>query len=125
MFYGTLKAAFNRECDLYLMRCAHEKITHYELAELFNKAYLRAATMEKGISGFKATCVCPLNPEMFVEIYFELDEDVNTVVCEMAKEESAGGVDQRTQSVAAQVIPQNVIAPGSAHRVNRELSQAA
>jgi hypothetical protein len=69
-FYGTLKAAFNRECDLYLKRCAHEKITHNELAELFNKAYLRAAMMEKGISGFKAAGVYPLNPEMFIEIYF-------------------------------------------------------
>jgi hypothetical protein len=54
---------------------------------------------------------------MFIEIYFELDEDVNTVVFEMAKDEFAGGGDQRTQSVAAQVNPQNVIAPGSAHCV--------
>jgi hypothetical protein len=70
MFYGPLKAAFNRKCDLYLKRCSHEKITHYELAELFNKAYLKAATMEKGISGFKAAGVFPLNAENFTEIDF-------------------------------------------------------
>jgi hypothetical protein len=40
-----------------------------------------------------------------------LDEDVNRVAFEMAKEESAGGRDQRTHSVAAQVNPQDVIAP--------------
>jgi hypothetical protein len=110
-FYGPLKAAFNREYDLYLKRCAHENITHYELAEPFNKAYLKAATMEKLISGFKTAGVFPINPEKFIEIDFELDEDVNRVVSEMAKEESAGGGDQRTHSVVAQINPQNVIAP--------------
>jgi hypothetical protein len=104
-----------------LKRCAHEKITHYELAELFNKAYLKAATMEKGISGFKAAGVFPLNPEKFTEIDFELDEDVNRVVFKMDKEESAGGGDQRTHSVEAQVNPQNVIAaepqPGTSRTV--------
>jgi hypothetical protein len=67
--------------------------------------------MEKVISGFKATGFFPLNPEKFTEIDFELDEDVNRVVFEMDKEESAGRGDQRTHSVAAQVNPQNVIAP--------------
>jgi hypothetical protein len=110
-FYGPLKAAFNRECDVYLKRYAHEKITHYGLAERFNKAYLKATSMENGISGYKAAGVFPLNPEKFTETDFQLDEDVITVVSEMAKEESAGGGDQRTHSVAAQVNPQNVIAP--------------
>jgi hypothetical protein len=40
-----------------------------------------------------------------------LDEDVNTAVFEMAKEESAAGGDQQTHSVVAQINPQNVIAP--------------
>jgi hypothetical protein len=88
-----------------------KKNIHYKLAELFNKAYLKADKMEKGISGFKAAGVFPLNPEKFTEIGFELDEDVNIVVFKMAKEESVGGGDQHTHSVAAQVNPQNVIAP--------------
>jgi hypothetical protein len=56
-FYGPLKAAFNRNCDLYLMRCAHEKITHYELAELFSKAYLKAALIKRGIHWYQS-CRC-------------------------------------------------------------------
>jgi hypothetical protein len=87
------------------------KITRYELAELFNKAYLKSATLEKGISGFKAPCIFLLNPEKFTEIYFELDKVVNRVAFEMVKEESAAGGDERTHFVATQVIPQNVIAP--------------
>jgi hypothetical protein len=105
-----------------LKRYAHEKITHYELAELFNKAYLKAARMGKGISGFKAADVFPLNPEKFTETDFEFDEDVNRVVFEMAKEESAGGGDQRTHSVAAQVNPQDMIAPEPQHGPSRTIT---
>jgi hypothetical protein len=64
-FFGLLKNAFNRECDLFMKARAYEKIIHYDLAEIFNKAYLRVATMEKGISGFKAVGICPLDPEKF------------------------------------------------------------
>jgi hypothetical protein len=60
-FFGPLKNALNRECDLYLRSHPHEKITHYELASLFNKAYLRTATMDKRISGFRAAGIWPID----------------------------------------------------------------
>lgn len=66
-FFGPLKNALNRECDLYLRSHAHEKITHYELASIFNRAYVRTATMEKGISGFRAAGIWPLDPNKFSE----------------------------------------------------------
>lgn len=64
-FFGPLKAALNRECDLYLKNHAYEKIAHYELARLFNKAYLKAASMEKGISEFRAAGIWPLDSDKF------------------------------------------------------------
>lgn len=66
-FFGPLKNAFNRECDLHLKNHAYEKITHYDLASIFNKAYIKVATMEKGISGFRAAGIWPLNPDTFSE----------------------------------------------------------
>ena len=51
-FYEALKAAFNGQCDLYLKRSAHYKITQYELVQLFNKDYLKIPTIGKRISSF-------------------------------------------------------------------------
>lgn len=69
-FFSSLKSAFNRECDLYMKTHVNERITPYELSELFNKAYLKVATLDKAQSGFRSGGVCPLNPEKFQECDF-------------------------------------------------------
>lgn len=66
-FFGPLKSAFRRECDNYIKSHAMIKITPFEIAELFNKAYSQVATIQKGISGFSATGIFPLNPEIFTD----------------------------------------------------------
>lgn len=64
-FFGPLKAALNREYDLYLKNHPYQKITPYDIAPIFTKAYLKTATMEKAISGFKSCGIFPINPEKF------------------------------------------------------------
>ena len=64
-FFGPLKSALNRESDLYIKSGQNIKITPYELAEIFNKAYVKVATMEKAQSGFRAAGIFPLNREKF------------------------------------------------------------
>jgi hypothetical protein len=76
-FFGPLKNALNRECDVYLRSHHHEKITHYELASLFNRAYLRTATMDKGISGFRAAGIWPIDPNKFSDDDFSLTDVVD------------------------------------------------
>jgi hypothetical protein len=44
-FFGPLKCALNRECDCFIKRHPHQKITPCELAGIFNKAYIRVATI--------------------------------------------------------------------------------
>nr|CAH7764118.1 unnamed protein product [Callosobruchus chinensis] len=66
-FFGPLKNQLYREYDLQLTNTAHEKILEYELAELLNKAFLKVATMEKAISGFRTAGIYPLNPDRFTE----------------------------------------------------------
>lgn len=66
-FFGPFKSAFRRECDNYIKSHAMIKITPFEIAELFNKAYSQVATIQKGISGFSATGIFPLNPEIFTD----------------------------------------------------------
>lgn len=62
-FFGPLKSVYHRECDLKLR--TSERITTYDLAEIFNKAYLRVATMDKAISGFNAAGIYPFQPDKF------------------------------------------------------------
>lgn len=64
-FFGPLKVALNREYDLYLKNYPYQKITPYDIAPIFTKAYVKTATMEKAISGFKSCKIFPINPEKF------------------------------------------------------------
>lgn len=73
-FYSPLKRAYNKECNLFIKSRNLVKITPYDIAGLFNKAYTRVASIEKGVSGFKATGIVPMNPGIFGEDDF-MDED--------------------------------------------------
>ncbi|KAB0803149.1 hypothetical protein PPYR_00119 [Photinus pyralis] len=92
-FYGPLKAAFYRQCDNYLLH--FERITPYDLAELFHKAYSQVATMDKAQSGFKTPGIWPFDSEKFTKEDFlasnhhtPTDEDLDeTVVFEGTLEE--------------------------------------
>lgn len=65
VLYGPVKSAFNRECGLFLKSCGHKKITPYDLAALFNKAYSRVASLDKGSKGFAVCGISPLDPSKF------------------------------------------------------------
>lgn len=64
-FFGPLKSAFNRQCDSYLLTA--EKITQYDLAQIFAKAYVHSATMEKAQSGFRTSGIWPFQPDKFTD----------------------------------------------------------
>ena len=52
-FFKPLKTAFNSACSSWLRNHPGRRITVDQLGELFNAAYLKAATVENAISGFK------------------------------------------------------------------------
>jgi hypothetical protein len=76
-FFGPLKCAFNRECDCFMKRHSHQKITPYELACIFNKAYIRVATIEKAVAGLSSTGIYLLDPCKFSEDDFALAAGLN------------------------------------------------
>ncbi|XP_015123901.1 uncharacterized protein LOC107045990 [Diachasma alloeum] len=59
--FGPLKTAFRRESDTLLEEMKGKRITFNEIAFVFRKAYVSVATMENGISGFKASGIFPFN----------------------------------------------------------------
>lgn len=48
----------------------HQKITPSDIASLFNKAYVRVANIEKGVSSFSKTDIYPFDPDQFTEVDF-------------------------------------------------------
>lgn len=89
-FYGPLKSAYSRECDLFMKMHPFEKITHDHLASIFKKAYTRVATMEKAVKGFEVTGIYPLNPHIFD------DDDILTadpIIEEASRQVSQSGVE--------------------------------
>ncbi|XP_050309282.1 uncharacterized protein LOC126745467 [Anthonomus grandis grandis] len=66
-FYGPLKAAYRHECNMHMKTHLMAKITPYDVACLFNKAYAQVANISKGEAGFRATGIYPLNPNVFTE----------------------------------------------------------
>lgn len=73
-FYGPLKAAYKKECDLFMKSHLAEKITPYDVASLVRKAFNRVASISKGESGFSATGIFPINPQVFSEEDFIASE---------------------------------------------------
>lgn len=64
-FFGPLKGQLNREIDTFLKSNSSIKVTPADVPELYNKAYIKVASMEKAVNGFRACGICPLNPAIF------------------------------------------------------------
>uniref|UniRef100_A0A2A4IY81 DDE-1 domain-containing protein n=1 Tax=Heliothis virescens TaxID=7102 RepID=A0A2A4IY81_HELVI len=73
-FFGPLKAIYKKECDLFLKNRLVEKITPYDVAAIFNRAYSTVASINKGESGFRAAGIVPYNPDHFTEEDFIVAE---------------------------------------------------
>ena len=76
-FFKPLKSAFNAACSTWLQNHPGRRITVDKLGELFNTAYLKAATIENAVSGFKCTGIVPFNTEILPSSEF-LDDPRET-----------------------------------------------
>lgn len=63
-FYGPWKAFYKHECNRHMKTYLMSKITQYDVANLFNKAYVQVANISKAESGFRAMGIYPLNPNV-------------------------------------------------------------
>lgn len=63
---------------------AYEKITMYDILQLFTKAYLRVANPSNAIKGFEVCGICPVNRNVFSKdnFYSTSNETVNSsIIC--------------------------------------------
>lgn len=80
-FFGLLKLQYHKECDLPMKTNNYEKLTPYDIAPLFNKAYLKAASPEKAVNRFAAAGIWPMNPDKFSDQYAAPIEILHTDQC--------------------------------------------
>ena len=73
-FFKSLKMTYNAACDDW-MRChPGRRISFFEMAELFHRAYAKSATHEKAVHGFECTGLWPYNSQLFSAEDFEAAE---------------------------------------------------
>ena len=66
-FFGPLKTNYNREIDRWMLNHPAQRVSDYEIGEIFGAAYLRTAVADKAITGFRAAGICPFNPNVFTD----------------------------------------------------------
>ena len=72
-FIGPMKSYYSEEVRTFL-RNQGRPVTHFDVAELFGRAFLRASSGENAVSGFKVTGICPLNRNIFRDWEFATSE---------------------------------------------------
>ena len=95
--YGPLKAAYNRECDKWMSSHVGQRISPYDVAQLFGTAYVNSATMRNAISGFSCTGLWPFNPDVFT------DEDFSASMITEEEDPSAVQASATTKSTSPAV----------------------
>jgi len=63
--FKSLKSAYNRNADSWMVANPGSRIKVYEIATIFGKAYLQTATHEKPIRGFEVTGLWSYNRIVF------------------------------------------------------------
>lgn len=77
VFFGPLKSAFNNECSFWMKTNVGKRISIYEIAELFGRAYQKVATVDKAVNGFKTAGIYPYQPNVFSDEDFVAAHAIN------------------------------------------------
>ncbi|KAF2895482.1 hypothetical protein ILUMI_10688 [Ignelater luminosus] len=78
-FFSSLKMAYNRECELYMVNNPGKRITQYEVGELVTNAYNKTANISKVVSGFRVAGIHPIDTDKFKECFENMLLDESNV----------------------------------------------
>lgn len=122
-FYGPLKCQYARECDKWMTNHPAKRISVYDVMELFGKAFLQVATLEKAVRGFNVTGIYPLNPDIFSETDF-----LPSSVTDIPADNENGRSEQHTPEPLQQHVDihdhdENILEPTPGPSTVRDLSE--
>jgi len=69
-FFGPLKMQYHKECDKWMTQHVGQRISPFQLAELFGLAYTAVANIAKARSGFSCTGMWPYDPDVYTDVDF-------------------------------------------------------
>lgn len=73
-FMAPLSNFYGEEVRKWMRQHPGRRVTIYEIGKLFGDAFMKAATMQTAISGFKKTGIYPLDSEVFPDWMFSPSE---------------------------------------------------
>ena len=68
--FGPLKKYYNRECEHWMLSNPGKRITVFDQAGLFGSAYIKTATMDKAVNGFRSPGLWPYDPDQLKDDEF-------------------------------------------------------
>ena len=93
-FFGSLKKRYNSEGDKFKTTHPGQRISTYDIAELFSNSFMNSSTMAKAVNGFKCCGLWPYNPDVFKDEDFMpaavTDEPLNISLASVAEVEMSG-----------------------------------
>jgi len=84
-FFKSLKSNYNARSDDWMRSNAGRRISFFDMAEIFGRAYLQTADMAKAVNGFSSCGIWPINSAVFsIEDFSaaELTNEPQPVNCE-------------------------------------------
>ena len=91
-----------------------KKITPYDIASIFNKAYIKVATIEKAVSGFEKSGICPLQPNKIGESDFTAAHEIPETVI-IQEEDGENEFDQESSHVSIVPAPKTNVPSSLPH----------
>lgn len=102
-FFKSLKSNYYSECNRFMKINPSRKITRYQFGKLLGDSWSKSATVQNGISGFRATGISPFNPNIVPDYAYLTETSVQ--------------IDPEQTNAASNVIPlripRNVTPPRS------------
>jgi hypothetical protein len=73
-FMGALKHYYSEEVRTFML-AAGRPVTHFDVPELFGRAYLKTQTRKNTVNGFRATVIYLVNINLFLDVDFAAAEE--------------------------------------------------
>jgi hypothetical protein len=73
-FMSPFKSYYGHEIEMWLKTYPCRVVTSYQIAPSMGKAYLRSATVDISVNGFRKTGIFPLQSNIFDEVVFTVEE---------------------------------------------------
>lgn len=105
-FMYPLSTFYEQNVKTWLRNHPGHPVTIAAVGGLFGLAYIRAATTQNAMSGFKNTGICPLNPEIFPDELFEPSETTNREIVDIENNRPERDQQSENTANASNVVPE-------------------